>query len=262
MRCGPIGLIGVGRFGAFLARHLSPRAAIRAWDPLVPPSRIAACGAVPADLAQAASCPVVVFAVPVSVLEKALKAAAPHLRGGALATDVCAVKEIPLRWMRTHLPAGVDLLGTHPLFGPDSAPRGLAGRKIVVCPERISRRRLASVTAFLRGLGLIVIQADPVEHDRQTACSLALPHLLGRALAQAGFGSLSLDTLNWKRLMRIAASVCRDAPGLSRDLQRFNPHAAKMRRAFGAALRRVEDDVRGDLPGPGPRRRRGSAGRR
>ena len=262
MRCGPIGLIGVGRFGAFLARHLSPRAAIRAWDPAAPPSRIAACGAVPADLARAASCPVVVFAVPVSALEEALQAAAPHLRGGALAADVCAVKEIPLRWMRKHLPAGVDLLGTHPLFGPDSAARGLAGRKIVLCPERISRRRLASVTAFLQGLGLAVIPADPAEHDRQTACSLALPHLLGRALARAGFGPLSLDTLNWRRLVRIAASVRRDDPGLSLDLQRFNPHAAKMRRAFAAALRRVEGDLRGSPPGPGPRSRRGSAGRR
>lgn len=262
MRCGPIGLIGVGRFGAFLARHLSARAAIRAWDPAVTPARIAACGAVPAELARAASCPVVVFAVPVSALEEALHAAAPHLRAGTLAADVCAVKEMPLRWMRKHLPAGVDLLGTHPLFGPDSASRGLAGRKIVLCPERVSERRLAAVTAFLRGLGLTVIRADPVEHDRQTACSLALPHLIGRAIGRAGFGPLSLDTLNWKRLVRIAASVGRDDPGLSLDLQRFNPQAAKMRRTFAAALQRVEEEVRGGRPGPGPRRRRGSAGRR
>jgi prephenate dehydrogenase len=45
---------------------------------------------------------------------------APALRPGQLIIDTCSVKERPLEWMLEELPDHVQIVGTHPLFGPDS----------------------------------------------------------------------------------------------------------------------------------------------
>jgi len=38
-------------------------------------------------------------------------------------------QEHPVRWMRELLPPDVAILGSHPMFGPDSAAESLQGRK-------------------------------------------------------------------------------------------------------------------------------------
>ena len=134
---GPIvGLIGFGAFGHLMARELHPHATLLAWDPS--PSREAAerHGVRLATLAEVARSPVVVLATPVSRLSEAVAAVAPHLRPGALVLDVCSVKVGPAAIMERGLPAHVDIVATHPLFGPESGRAGVAGLRIAVCPIR------------------------------------------------------------------------------------------------------------------------------
>ncbi|MFX9058099.1 prephenate dehydrogenase/arogenate dehydrogenase family protein, partial [Acinetobacter baumannii] len=92
---------------------------------------------------------------------------APHLRPGALVVDVCSIKTRPLEILERALPPGVDLLGTHPLFGPESGRAGLAGLRIALCPVR--GRRAGQARRFLRRLGLAVTVTTAAEHDRQMA---------------------------------------------------------------------------------------------
>ncbi len=143
-----IGLIGFGAFGRLVAAHLGPHADLRVHDPFVPADAIAEAGAVPATLAEAAACPVVILATPVATLAAVVERIAPHLRPGALVLDVGSVKVRPAEIMRAALPAHVDIVATHPLFGPQSARDGLRGLKIALCPVRGDRTR--RVGAFLR----------------------------------------------------------------------------------------------------------------
>ncbi len=153
-----IGIIGLGRFGRLMARYLSDDFAVRAYDPSVAAAEMKTAGAEPATVEAAAAAEVVVLAVPISAMEEVLARIAPHLTPGSLLIDVCSVKEMPLAWMQKAVPVSVELIGTHPMFGPDSAADSLQGRKIVLCPVRIAPERLARVRDYLVSKGLQVIE--------------------------------------------------------------------------------------------------------
>ena len=76
----------------------------------------------------------VVVAVPVAAMPAVFDAIAPHVRPGALVADVGSVKMLPTRWMLERLPGHVDLVATHPLFGPQSARAGRGRSGLGRCP--------------------------------------------------------------------------------------------------------------------------------
>jgi prephenate dehydrogenase len=235
-----IGIIGMGRFGRLMARYLSDDFTVRAHDPRVAEQEIRAAGAAPGTLETVAAAAVVVLAVPISALQEILARIVPHLRPGSLLFDVCSVKELPLAWMQKAAPASVELIGTHPMFGPDSAADSLQGRKVVLCPVRVAPARLARVRDYLSSKGLQVIETTAEDHDRQIAVSLALTHVIGRALGRMGARPQEIDTEGYKRLLRILEVVEHDTWQLFEDMNRFNPHAAGVRQRFMQALAEIE----------------------
>jgi prephenate dehydrogenase len=235
-----IGIIGFGRFGRLMARYLAADFTVRAHDPSVGEADIRAAGAAPATLEAAAAAEVVILAVPISAMEGVLARVAPRLNPGSLLLDVCSVKEMPLAWMQKAVPASVELIGTHPMFGPDSAADSLQGRKIVLCPVRVAEARLARVRDYLVSKGLQVIETTPEDHDRQIAVSLALTHLIGRSLGLMQARPQEIDTEGYRRLLRILEVVEHDTWQLFEDMNRFNPHAAEVRQRFIQALGEIE----------------------
>jgi len=154
------------------------------------------------------------------------------------------VKEQPLRWMQELLPETVDILGTHPMFGPDSAADSLEGRKIVLCPVRIEGKRLEQVKHYLGEKGLVLIEASAEDHDRQIAVSLALTHTIGRSLSLFGAKPQKIDTEGYQRLLRILEVVENDTWQLFEDMNRYNPYAQDARKAFIAAMHEIEGKLR------------------
>jgi prephenate dehydrogenase len=238
-RC-TIGVVGFGRFGKLMTRYLAADHRVRVYDLFAAGAAVTSIGAEPAGLGRVSQSDVVVLAVPISRMQEVLEQVRGFLRPGSLVVDVCSVKEAPLRWMQTLLPAGVEILGTHPMFGPDSAGDSLQGRKIVLCPVRTDPARLTAVKGYLSSRGLVVIEADPSEHDRQIALSLALTHAIGRALAAIGAGPQEIDTEGYKRLLHILEVVENDTWQLFEDMNRFNPYAQEVRNRFLEALQDID----------------------
>jgi prephenate dehydrogenase len=238
------GLIGCGRLGRLLVRHFSRDARIFAHDPKLKPAAVRALGAVPATLAEACAQPIVVLCVPISAIEPLARRIRGLLRPGALVVDVCSVKERPLRALKKLLPRGVQILGTHPNFGPDSAADSLKGRKIVLCRVRVSGAAYAAAKRVLKRKGLEIVELSPREHDRRMAHSLVLTHFIGRGLVAYGAKTTGVDTEGYKRLLRILETVQNDTWQLFVDMNRFNAHAAPMRRRFLAALAATDRRVR------------------
>lgn len=201
-------------------------------------------GGRPASFAEAVRQDVVIPCVPIAELKGVLRRLRGKLRDGALVIDVCSVKEHPVRAMKRLLPRSVDLLATHPNFGPDSAAESLRGQKIVVVPVRIGARRYAKVKGILRGKGLEVVEMTPREHDRRIASSLVLTHFIGRALIACRAKPTGIDTEGYKRLLRILQTVQNDTWQLFEDMNRYNAYAAPMRRRLLAALAAVDRKVR------------------
>jgi prephenate dehydrogenase len=236
-----IGIIGFGRFGALTARYLSQTLPVRVLDSGGKAAAIRALGAEAADLDTVCRQKIVVLCVPISAMRDQLTRIAPRLAAGTLVVDVCSVKVLPVRWMMEILPPETPILATHPMFGPDSAADSLAGRKIVVWPQRIGPGRYEKIRRWLAGRELHIIETSPEAHDRQIAVSLGLTHFIGRALAVFGANPLEIDTEGYRRLLHILGVVEHDTWQLFEDMHRYNPYAAGQRRAFARALAQVED---------------------
>lgn len=235
-----IGLIGYGRFGRLTVQHLAPdftvvvhtRGEEKRED-------IARAGGSLVSLAQACAQKIVILCVPISAMRATLQAVAPLLAPGTLVADVCSVKVLPVQWMTELLPDGVDILATHPMFGPDSAATSLKGHKIVLCPQRVDSARYLKIKTWLQGKGLIILETTADEHDRQIAVSLALTHFIGRSLSEFGATPLPIDTEGYKRLLHILGVVTNDTWQLFQDMNRYNPYAKEKRELFLQALQRV-----------------------
>jgi len=224
-----LGLIGYGAFGRLTARHLAPWFDVLAHDPAAVEGDDAACLT---DLATAAACPVVILAVPVEALAQTLSAIDPSLRDKALVIDVGSVKVGPARLMVAHLPPRVQAVGTHPLFGPQSAQGGIAGLRIAVCPvrgDRVARR----VAAFCRhALKLKVFRVSPEDHDREAAVVQGLTHLISRVLLSMEPLPTRMTTTSFERIMQAVEMVRYDSPAVFRAIERDNPFAAEVRNRF------------------------------
>ncbi len=238
-----IGIIGFGRFGRFMARHLMEDFKIYIYDEIDSADSIRSLGAIPVDLPEVCKQDVVILAVPISKMKLLLEQMAPHLKEDALVIDVCSVKTYPVQWMERILPHFTSILACHPMFGPDSAADSLVGHKIFLCPVRLKTPDYRKIKAYLEAKGLVLIESTPEAHDREVAFSLSLTHFIGRSLSACGAKPLQMDTEGYKRLLHILNVVQNDTWELFYDMHRYNPFAGKIRMAFVNAMQEIAKEL-------------------
>ena len=228
-------MIGAGRFGRFVAQTLHEKG----YEVVVADRRrVRIRGVRRVPTREAARTPIVLLALPVREIPPLLRQIAPSLRAGTLLVNLAAVQELPARWMREALPASIDLVGLHALFGPSSAHGGRQGRRAVLCAVRIAPARLRRVRSALRVLGIRATNATCTEHDRAMARTLFVTQLVGRALAPIVPRS-GIMTANAESLARLIAASTADPFVLLADLYRFNRHTH-------AVARRIVSRVKGE----------------
>jgi prephenate dehydrogenase len=196
------------------------------------------------SLEETLSCQVVIVCVPISRLRSVCSRMAPHLSSGQLVLDTCSVKARPVEWMIQSLPNHVEILGTHPLFGPDSGKDGIAGLRIALCPVRIAPAKYRYVCDFLRSLELVILEVTPEEHDRQIALSQAIFHLIAQAMGRLGWGVKPISTPGPESFFRLVRTVQRDTDQLFLDIERENPYAAEVRRRFIQEILKIDENLR------------------
>lgn len=236
-----IGIMGFGRFGQFMAAHLSPRFDVIAGSRSDHAAEAEALGVEWAPLQTAAEQDCVIVSVSISTLHDVLRSFAPSFSRGALVCDVSSVKVYPCSLLDAYVPEGCHCLGTHPLFGPDTARAGLAGHTIALCPLR--GYDPGPIASTLTDMGLEVIQTTPDEHDRNMARSLALIHFMGSALSGLGIGDVTLATATHRRLCELVSITHNDSPQLLLDMHRYNPYAAGVRRKLIDRLVRLDGEL-------------------
>lgn len=227
-----LGIVGFGAFGQLAARHLGQHFEIAAYDPsLVVASAAKQIGVPLTSLRSVSQADVILIAAPVYSFEKVVSEIAVVCRPGALIVDVGSVKTIPSEIMRRLLPNHVGIVATHPLFGPQSAAKGIEGLKIAVCP--IQGRRHARFAAFLRkALGLTVIISTPEDHDKEAAVVQGLTHLIAKVLLRMGPLPTRMTTKSFDLLSEAVSMVQHDAPEVFEAIEKANPYAETVRRRF------------------------------
>jgi len=235
-----IGIIGFGQFGQFMAQHLAPFFDVTVCDNADRQTEAANIGVEWSAFEITSNKKIVIFAVPLNSFAEVLKRAAPHLKSDALCLDVCSVKMKPIELMIEFLPKTVEIIGTHPLFGPQSGRDRIEGLRIAVCPVRTNK--IEKIKHFLaEKLKLKVFEKTPEEHDKEMAHVQALTHFVARALDELHVAESELATVSYEELMRAARLVSEDSWELFRAIQQGNPFADTKRKAFIEKLIELED---------------------
>lgn len=247
MSTGNIGLVGFGRFGRLVHRHLPAGKVAGVYDH--DPEQLAGL-ADAATLEQVLKGRYIILATPISAIDAVCRQISPALRTGQVVLDTCSVKQYPIDCMSSRLPDDVQILGTHPLFGPDSGRDGIGGMKIAVCPVRIDSANYDCICSFLQGLGLEIIETTPQEHDRRLARTQAIFHLISQALQELDWRGQRLSTPGPDAFYRLAETVQNDTSELFRDMEQRNRYAGAARRQFISKLVEIDELLaRGDMPG-------------
>ena len=220
-----LAIIGFGSFGKLAAKHLSAKFDVVVADVQDKSDEAKAFGVRFVPINEAAKKRVVILAVPVDKLKSILQDIRKDVTNGALILDVCSVKMLPVKLMTEILPADVEIIGTHPLFGPQSAHTGLQGHKIALCPVRTSR--MDHVISFLSSLGLKTIITTAIEHDKQMAKTQALSHFIGKALINLGIQKEDISVPSFDKLLELTALLKNDSDELLKTILSDNPFAGQ-----------------------------------
>jgi len=132
----------------------------------------------------------VVIAAPVDAIVDLTRQIAPHLKPGAIVTDVGSVKsEITREGQAALADHGAHFVGAHPMAGSEKTgweygnPSLFTGRTCFVTPgKHTDKQALKAVVNFWSGLGANVATVDPEAHDRIVAHISHLPQVVASAL--------------------------------------------------------------------------------
>lgn len=208
-----VAVIGIGLLGASIAHAVNAYGGahdVLLWDKQSDVrTRAAGCvpGKVKADLSAAvenADC--VILCTPVGALGEVTAAIAPHLKSGAILTDVGSVKAKATADMAAHCPPGVHLIPGHPIAGTEkSGPEaGFASlfqdawhiltpdaEKQASDPAYVVARD--KLSAFWTTLGAKVESMDVERHDRVLAITSHLPHLIAYNIVSTAYDMESVE---------------------------------------------------------------------
>lgn len=245
-----IGVYGLGRFGGFWARQLAARFDVCGWSRSE--SRPTPEGVRRVDEDEVLRSDVIVLCVAISSMEHVLTRISGKLKPSALVMDTCSVKVYPSELMLSILPPETAVMATHPMFGPDSGRKGIAGLPVVLCPLRVSGEQTELWHGYFRNMGLNVVRMSPDQHDKEAAYSQGITHFVGRVLGELNLNPSVIGTAGYAGLLNLVRQTCNDPWQLFNDLQQFNPYTAGMRKdlhhAISTMLGKFDEAVSGTAP--------------
>ncbi len=236
------GIIGVGAFGSLAAKHLAPHFDLVLHDANDVAALAQNVGARVGSLVDAATCDIVMLAVPVQKLPDVLDTIAGLVKPGALVLDVASVKIKPVAAMLEKLPAHVSIIGTHPLFGPQSGKNGIADLNIALCEVRGGRCDVVARFCTTK-LGLKTSQVSAEQHDREAAYVQGLTHMLAKIVVALDLPEMRFPTRTYELMQQMVEMVRYDSDELFRAIERENPFAVEAKKAFFAAAKKLEEKI-------------------
>jgi chorismate mutase/prephenate dehydrogenase len=179
---------------------------------------------------------VVVVAVPIDTTVEVVRAIAPFVRKGACLMDITSIKRAPLEAMLEAAPEGVDVVGTHPMFGPHG--EDFDRQKVVLCKGR-GDAAFARVKKLYESFGAETIEATAEEHDAQMALIQVLVHektmVLGSVLERlkADLGrSLQFASPIYRTELAMIGRMFSQRAELYADILTVNPEAPRLSHVF------------------------------
>ncbi len=127
----------------------------------------------------------VILCAPVGVMGGVAREIGPHLKPGAIVSDVGLVKASIIKAIAPHLPGMVQFVPSHPVAGteqsgPEAGFSTLFFNRwtILTPPEGTNPKAVAKLASFWTGAGASVEIMEPAHHDLVLAITSHVPHLI------------------------------------------------------------------------------------
>lgn len=252
-----VGIVGFGNFGQFLARAFTKNgwrvvATSRSDYTAVAKSMGAEFYTDPESFCAAAP-DVVVMAVSILAFEKTARSF-PWSHAGianALVVDVLSVKAHPKEVLLEVTPPSMDLLCTHPMFGPESGRHSWERLPFMFERVRVNRPTMCDqFVQFFADEGCSMIEMSSELHDEYAASTQFVTHTTGRLLATLGVQSTPINTKGFQSLLSLVETTTNDSFDLYLGLFRHNKHSLvqldALQRSLAELRARIEAAVEED----------------
>ncbi len=241
-----IGIIGFGPFGQFVLKHLSPYFEVKVTSRTKREVLARKLGGEFVSLSKLLEVSqIIILSVAIPMIPTFVDKIKDRLEPGTLVLDVASVKIYPTNVMRSLLPENVEILGTHPLFGPQSGKDGIKGLKIVLTPVRIKEERLNKVVSFLQKiLKLKVYVMTPEEHDKAMSRTQVITQYIARILKRLDIKEEELSLPSYELLLKLYRMLGEDSDTLFESIQLYNPYAAPMRDKLKDICVKIWEDLK------------------
>ena len=232
-----VGVYGLGRFGFFWSELLAQKFDVYGYNR-------SSLKEGPKNVTLVKEDPVlqsdVLFlCVSISSLESVLMNIAERIKPGCLVFDTCSVKVHPVNIMKLLLPENIQIIGLHPMFGPDSGKDGVKDLPIVFIPVRDRPGIAEEWKKIFHDFGMKVIEITAELHDRDAAYTQGVTHFIGRVLNELQLKDNEISTMGYKSLLTIVEQTCNDPFQLFMDLQHYNPYTHGMRQKLNDSLKKT-----------------------
>lgn len=166
---------------------------------------------------------VLLVSVPIDLTSRVIERVGPRMPAGSLLMDLTSVKKAPVAAMERFASSGVEILGTHPLFGPSA--KSLQGQTVILVPS--TSRSGSSGLVGLRGLrgsksekiaelfksnGARIEVLTAAEHDEIMAVVQGLTHFILIAFGVA-LKDLDFEVARARRFMNPQFKIITDFVG-------------------------------------------------
>jgi prephenate dehydrogenase len=237
-------IIGFGRFGQLLADLMKDVFEISVVEPDMTKGELAtARGFKLMPLSSLGDADFVFLAVPISAVEGIIKDIAPLVAEHQTVVDGCSVKVYPANLMKKHL-QHCQTIASHPLFGPDSAGKGLHGLKMVLCRLNVSDENFDLWRDFWVSKELEVIESTPEEHDKDSVYSQAFTYSIARIILAMKIPDLRFTTRSFNAIKEVAALSANDSDELFHDMLHYNPYFPEMKVRLEKAISTTLDRLK------------------
>ncbi len=175
---------------------------------------------------EVAATEVLLVSVPIDLTSRVIERVGPRMPAGSLLMDLTSVKKAPVAAMERFASSGVEILGTHPLFGPSA--KSLQGQTVILVPST-SRSGSSGLVGLkgLRGLrgsksekiaelfksnGARIEVLTAAEHDEIMAVVQGLTHFILIAFGVA-LKDLDFEVARARRFMNPQFKIITDFVG-------------------------------------------------
>jgi prephenate dehydrogenase len=194
------------------------------------------------EFEEVAKSEIIIPTVPIRFFEDCIKKLLPFLESKQTIMDVTSVKVYPKRVMLANLPSSINIVGTHPMWGPGTYKKtqSTKGLNLIIENIRASNEVYEKIKKFWQAFELNIVEMKAEDHDKIAAKSHFLTQLNAFIYREIDFKRTELDTYSTKLINDMIEVVKADRE-LTRDMYRYNPYCEEQLENFEKAYFDVKE---------------------